>query len=273
MRIGCGFLFADGCINKNRILLSLGSKDKEHLCKFAEYIGGNITNVNKLNKIIAYKTNKNNEKLAKLYKSYGIIENKTYLQHNCPINLIPCDLQNSWLRGYFDGDGWILPTRGNGKKRNPVLGFITYNSKLLNELIIYIGEKLGINNIKIRTKKNIKKDKNLSFNYYLEINKTKDILKIRNFLYNEQTICLERKFEKFNIIEAQYLSAQKQNLLRKKSPYIGVSKHNKTGLWQARIFNNGVGKSLGYFRDEVMAAKAYDDAAIILNRDTLNFKN
>lgn len=42
----------------------------------------------------------------------------------------------------------------------------------------------------------------------------------------------------------------------------GVSLHAKTGLWRARIVVNKKEISLGYFRDVVLAAKAYDDAAI-----------
>ncbi len=46
------------------------------------------------------------------------------------------------------------------------------------------------------------------------------------------------------------------------SAYKGVSFHRKSNKWQAIIFVNGLGKSLGYFTDERAAAVAYNTAAL-----------
>lgn len=45
------------------------------------------------------------------------------------------------------------------------------------------------------------------------------------------------------------------------SQYKGVGWHKATGCWRAYIKINGKVKSLGYYKDEVKAAKAYDEAA------------
>ncbi len=49
----------------------------------------------------------------------------------------------------------------------------------------------------------------------------------------------------------------------KSSPYKGVSLHKATGRWRASIFWRERGRSLhlGYFKDEIAAAKAYDKEA------------
>ena len=46
-----------------------------------------------------------------------------------------------------------------------------------------------------------------------------------------------------------------------KSRFIGVSWHIRTSNWQSQITSQGEHKKLGYFVDEVEAAKAYDRAA------------
>jgi hypothetical protein len=46
------------------------------------------------------------------------------------------------------------------------------------------------------------------------------------------------------------------------SAYKGVSFHRTSNKWQARIFVDGLGKSLGYFTDERAAAESYNAAAL-----------
>ena len=47
----------------------------------------------------------------------------------------------------------------------------------------------------------------------------------------------------------------------KLSKYTGVSWHKQKKKWFAQIRYNGQRKFLGYFKDEIHAAKAYDEAA------------
>lgn len=62
---------------------------------------------------------------------------------------------------------------------------------------------------------------------------------------------------------------------RKDSPskYKGVTWHKYTKKWQAQICYAGKHKFVGYFNDEIQAAKAYDAAAIKYHKDfaVLNF--
>ena len=45
------------------------------------------------------------------------------------------------------------------------------------------------------------------------------------------------------------------------SQFKGVTFHKSSGLWEARIRVYGIRRELGYFNDEVDAARAYNDAA------------
>ena len=58
-----------------------------------------------------------------------------------------------------------------------------------------------------------------------------------------------------------------QNCMNKKpiigkSGFKGVSWHKGTGRWVVRLTVNKIRKSLGYFKDKIDAAKAYDKAAL-----------
>lgn len=48
------------------------------------------------------------------------------------------------------------------------------------------------------------------------------------------------------------------------SKFKGVGWHKKTRCWRAYIKRDGMTKSLGYYKDEIEAAKAYDKAALEL---------
>ena len=57
------------------------------------------------------------------------------------------------------------------------------------------------------------------------------------------------------------------------SKYKGVTWFKNSKIWRARIDVNGQRKFLGYFKDEIQAAKAYDKAAKMYHGEfaTLNF--
>lgn len=109
-----GFLIADGSFYDNRFELSLAEKDKEHLEKFANFIG--------FNKELAYRkktksyrlmfSNKNS--IPIVMDKYGIIRNKTYNPIDFSIfEKYPKELIMSMLIGIIDGDGNIQKNRSS----------------------------------------------------------------------------------------------------------------------------------------------------------------
>ena len=65
------------------------------------------------------------------------------------------------------------------------------------------------------------------------------------------------------VTRAQNILNRPYNFKRKNSPskYKGVTWHKSTKKWHVQICYNGQHKSVGYFHDEIRAAKAYDAAA------------
>lgn len=113
---------------------------------------------------------------------YGIVPRKSFTTYYP--NGIPSHLNRHFIRGVFDGDGCI--TNGH------VVGF--YGNA---EFILAIQEKL-IQDISINKTKLTKRDVNGadSFNF----SSKKDVKAFYHYLYDESTIWLRRKREKFELL-------------------------------------------------------------------------
>jgi len=96
--------------------------------------------------------------------------------------------------------------------------------------------------------------------------------------YNHFAKKLHREYARFNKVEPMFPDKEwKPPVLRmgNKSGFRGVSFNKDSGKWAASISNNGVKKHIGYFKDPIDAAKAYDTAAKELHGENarLNFPN
>lgn len=109
---------------------------------------------------------------------------------------IPDNYLNHFVRGYFDGDGFVTCGWYRRKNRNNKryflcqAGFVCGNRTFLSDL----SKKL--NNSKIGLGKGSLRPKLRSWDL---IYSTKDAIKLANYMYNESTLdkCLERKYNKF----------------------------------------------------------------------------
>lgn len=115
-----GFLFADGHFNKKgQLKLSLQKKDFDHLNKFANYIECNIREYKNCFEVTAM----DKEFIEQFSKKYSITSNKT---KNPPI--LP-DLNNSFIIGLIDGDGYI-------NKNNQFIAIKMHHSWFENLILI-----------------------------------------------------------------------------------------------------------------------------------------
>ena len=104
---------------------------------------------------------------------------------------IDSDLLPHFIRGYFDGDGWVSMSN---KRMSFEVGFIgTY------EMMVFIRDCLhsfGVSNVKISKDKKGSKANTYSMCYGSLL----DCEKIFNLFYYHCNIFLKRKFEKFDKI-------------------------------------------------------------------------
>lgn len=190
-----GFLLADGSICKNKDIISIGlsSVDKEHLVKFTKAINSNhnicdyMANNNVTNK--KYETSDlviTSKKMKDDLAKYNIVPNKTKEEKPC---ILRDDLIRHYIRGFFDGDGWITSYNRRPQDRCKNQKWeIGFGSSY--EMINYISNHLS-KELKIAYKEPKK-----NCIYRIRYSSNIDIEKIIDYLYKDATVYLDRKHEK-----------------------------------------------------------------------------
>lgn len=198
-----GFIYADGSISKKvyekgsytyRLRMELMFEDKYILEQMAldlesdlkpkEYYNNKVHfkgyDKPKHNAYIMFSSKKMGEDLVKL----GVIPNKTFVLKSLPN--IPNNLMKHFIRGYFDGDGSVYFTSKENSIRTAFYGTHDFISSIQDFLI----EELGLTKKKITDQKGA----NVSF-----INIAKqESRELYHYMYDEATIFLNRKYEKYN---------------------------------------------------------------------------
>ena len=213
-----GFIAADGCLSdfkmksrntiNHKLIIGLADKDKCHLELFLKNINSN----HPINKRIIKNSNKNNNPKYKYkYKDslsvniviysesffedlskFNIIPRKT-LKLKFPEWLINHKFVHHFMRGYVDGDGcWSLRSRKAVKQA-------VFNIIGTKEFITTFRLILENNNVVPKNDNEIKmRDKIATLSY--EGNRL--IPKIRDFLYKDATVYLQRKYDKVKNIQS-----------------------------------------------------------------------
>lgn len=208
-----GFIMADGCITLNncrsyRLDIGLAIQDESHLRKFMTFISDDELNImhahatsyikgrainSQMSSRIRISSNKICNDLIKL----GVVSNKT--GHESYPN-IPSHLNKHFIRGFVDGDGSI--GLYDNSRCNGQFQFFSLSSSypIINVISNTIHDELGI---KVSVKKQNRQD-------HLHRIQASSISaeQIINWLYDEATVYLDRKYEKY--IECKhYQSLQK----------------------------------------------------------------
>lgn len=183
-----GYLYADGYVHAKTTNIELACKDKEHLEKFRN----SICKTAKIKKKIVilngksylnYRITISSVKLVNDLKKCGCYQNKSLTLK--PPMAVPSNLVHHFIRGYFDGDG----STGIYKLAS---GLTCYNIKICGtkEFLSYIGnticEELNLKPVKLYRKKG---NKAYDYNRSGRLN----YIKIRNYLYKDSTVYLDRK--------------------------------------------------------------------------------
>ena len=191
-----GFLITDGYNNEKDYVISikLQERDKEILEKIRKIIGSNRP-------LVYFKEKTNIKKDGGIIKggpSWSlVISSKNISQKLALIGCYQCksltarlptirsDLYNHLLRGIFDGDGSINITHSS-QYRFQIYG----NKEFLEDIQKLLINSVGVNKIKI-----YKHPTNNE--YMLEYGGNNSSYKILSWIYNNSTIYLQRKYERF----------------------------------------------------------------------------
>lgn len=189
-----GFIYADGFIStvnkRNSFGISLSIKDIDHLYKLKKDINSNHP-IKKYIQSSGYiegqeycKFIVNNKYLVSSLIKQGVVENKTNIL-NAPN--IPESLIKHFIRGYMDGDGCISYSVNRDEYSIKILG--------TENILDYIKNYIEKNNIaKINKYHKRKKEHVVSS---LELGGNLQVLHFLNIIYDNATIALERKYQRY----------------------------------------------------------------------------
>lgn len=197
-----GFLFADGYVRNRKssseLKLKLASKDISHLLKFkkfmslddipvVDYISGN-SNCSSISV--------NSKKIVDDLIHLGCVNKKSLI---IKFPKLEKKLVHHFIRGYFDGDGWISIKRNNTFN----FGIASGSYEMLESLNDLLSEHSGIMKINIK-----QKNSNLNTLTYSSVT---DIIKIYHYLYKDSNISLERKKQKFEEVIKYFQNHKNKN--------------------------------------------------------------
>jgi hypothetical protein len=195
-----GFLAADGCVRKGRLQLCLAASDGAHIARFLAAIESD--HVVYRRPFAAYRSGARDDVLIRSPQMYadlvrhGVLERKS-LVLAWPTTLEPTLLRH-YLRGYFDGDGYVkrLSSRRPTHAPSGVVG-ITSSLPFLAGCMAYLMDQLGFRAVAI-----YKPRPDAQFGY-LAYGGNHQVRTFYDHLYEGATVWLARKREKMESLLAE----------------------------------------------------------------------
>lgn len=196
-----GFIYADGYVtskkkHQNRKLgITITKADVELLEKFKRDIQSNNP-IKQYESTTGYENSKNyvrviiaSEKLTDDLIKLGVVENKTEKITFPTTEQVPSHLVRHFIRGYMDGDGSI--SRYKAKE--------TFT-------VSFCGTKSFLESLQTHFNTSLKLDKRYDDsvdNYSLRIGGNRQVEQLLNYLYEDATVYLERKYKVYTLVMEQ----------------------------------------------------------------------
>ncbi len=183
-----GFILADGNVRQYMLRLELHKKDKKHLEKLRLAISSsNPVQFPKSRNSCTL--NVNSKKVVGDLFSWGCIENKTC--HVASPDIDP-QLYRHFVRGYFDGDGWISYRMHSGKWKIWQCGLSSSSKKIIEEIHAWtqgtVGRSFGST---FKTGRG---------HHRLDYSGKRSVLSFLRLLYEDASVFLDRKMKLYREI-------------------------------------------------------------------------
>lgn len=205
-----GFLYADGCVTKNTMILGLQERDIDILIRLnSEIKSDRPIRIIKPPRKFWYRKNIArlevcSEKFVQNLKSNGCVSRKSLTLTFPNKNIVPDHLLHHFVRGYFDGDGCISVNKFEPRNAMFYLFLVTSTENFCKSLSHILYEKLNVKlNIYDVIKNGITKN--------CQTGGRKKIFLIMEWLYNNATIFLERKHQIFINAKTEFETRNKLN--------------------------------------------------------------
>lgn len=202
-----GFMYADGCVNMQKnnsaeVCIKLYAGDSNHLKKFNKSLKGNIPvnfdeRVCSFNNKIQYSCSIRcySIKMAKDLISHGCTPHKTF---TIDMPKMDATLIHHFIRGFFDGDGCICTV--SNERKTLGINFCSASQQFLSEIRTVLFRN-GINSYITD-----EKDKTT---YRLYVKGLKNVDNMWNYMFNDASIYLDRKYTKKEKLYEEYKIAQR----------------------------------------------------------------
>ena len=214
-----GFTCADGNIYNNTLSWELSSKFESNFDLLKGF--NNVLNSNYpiSTRSFSYRLKISNSVILKDIKNLGILPNKTKI---LLFPNVPEEYLRHFIRGFLDGDGWVITRIRKNKYNEICAGFSNGSHKFMNGLIEVLKTKIGICNFNLRCREKKTKMGGISKTYQLEFysNNANNIL---SFLYgnlSKNDLVLGRKYDKY--LEAINLFNQTEKIKKFGRKWIDV---------------------------------------------------
>lgn len=189
-----GFLYADGCVTSDHRRVDLTIKDREHVEKYCDFmgVGRNAMRTITCNNLEYYEVRLNSSRLASSMIRNGVVPRKSLILEFPSDNIVPKYLVRHFIRGYFDGDGCVK-TRFRQYHESSNLNIVCEMS--------LVGTSDFLSGVQTFFEKELDIQKNNPYQHgenTYEYSKTgKEAYILLDYLYNDSSIFLERKYDKF----------------------------------------------------------------------------
>lgn len=197
-----GFMYADGWILDNtkrygqdHFGIGLDLEDEQHLIKFLQDIEANNPlhyDVSKDRHMV--KVELTSQKTVDDLINQGCFKQKTAILQ--PPKNVPENLLHHFIRGFFDGDGSIVESKGQYYQKTGLYKY-SINFSCVECIGEWLKEYFGFGSVV--------QDKRKSFSYSFTIGGDNCVEKFYNVVYKDATIYLDRKYKRFqNFLKQKY---------------------------------------------------------------------
>lgn len=212
-----GFLYADGCVTDQGVIsLLLAGHEKGHLEKYKSALNAEHPIEERHDKMRAkgkVVRTQHNVKIrlhsktmaADLYR-LGVHPRKSFTLKFPTSDQVPSHLLHHFIRGYFDGDGSISHSctkRYNGKWYFSVISSDAFIRGLKNALLASVDI----------TRWTVYPHPESKGTSYFAVLRVPDINRIRDYLYRDATVYLDRKKAKFEDVPVRYYLSRRDEIL------------------------------------------------------------